>query len=387
MSIRIEKLTAADGKDLYLSEGELEINKYLKTIAKKYSEDSLKNVENIFQKIGKEAEKLLKEVETQKIVMEKALSYWRQDLKLSVDSLNRRFSKDKKVFQFELTLKKCYAFIQQVRKAFSGETLEYLILFDESLSGSKGSVKESKIGRFTLKDLMPSISLSINQNEKDILNFGLRINKQESLKRLYEKADNGDEEFNKVSKKIIDNFMEIINRRLIKYNIFKNKAKLAKSEKAKEKLRELASKYYTNRGFGFEESTLAIVRGWEDAELLYRYKQDTEAFWRGGDLKWAANEIPKALIQNRERINLELKRVSATAKNSIGAGLVSVNGISTALITIKNVLLNKKLQKEEMTEILNRILFKAKKNISMDTAEKIANLSIKEINKVFSKLK
>jgi hypothetical protein len=387
MSIRIEKLTAADGKDLYLSEGELEINKYLKTIAKKYSEDSLKNVENIFQKIGKEAEKLLKEVETQKIVMEKALSYWRQDLKLSVDSLNRRFSKDKKVFQFELTLKKCYAFIQQVRKAFSGETLEYLILFDESLSGSKGSVKESKIGRFTLKDLMPSISLSINQNEKDILNFGLRINKQDSLKRLYEKADNGDEEFNKVSKQIIDNFMEIINRRLIKYNIFKNKAKLAKSEKAKEKLRELASKYYTNRGFGFEEATLAIVRGWKDAELLYRYKQDTEAFWRGGDLKWAANEIPKALIQNRERINLELKRVSATAKNSIGAGLVSVNGISTALITIKNVLLNKKLQKEEMTEILNRILFKAKKNISMDTAEKIANLSIKEINKVFSKLK
>jgi hypothetical protein len=49
MSIRIEKLTAADGKDLYLSDGELEINKYLKTIAKKYSEDSLKNVENIFQ--------------------------------------------------------------------------------------------------------------------------------------------------------------------------------------------------------------------------------------------------------------------------------------------------------------------------------------------------
>lgn len=380
MRVQIEKLTTKDEKDLYASEGELEINKYIKNIAKKYTEDSLKNVENIFLKIGKEAEKLLKEVETQKLVMEKAASYWRQDLKLSVDSLNRRFSKDKQMFQFELVLKKCYAFIQQVRKAFTGESLEYLILFDESLSGSKGSSAESKIGLFSLAELIPSVSLSINQNEKDILNFGLRINKQESLKRLYERADRGDEEFNKISKQIIDNYMEILNQRFIKYKIFKDKEKLVKSEVAKEKIKELASKYFTNRGFSFEEATLAIVRGWKEVELLYRYKQDTEAFWRGGDLKWAANEIPKALIQNREKINLELKRVSATAKDSIGAGLVSVNGILTALTTIRNILLNKKLQKKEMTEVLNRALFKAKKNISIEIAQKIANLSIKEIN-------
>lgn len=389
MRVKTTKLTPKDKEELYLSENDLGLEKYLNEIAKKYSEDTIKNTEGIFQKIGKEADKLLKEVQIQKEIMKTEVKYWQQQ-GLSIDTLNRRFSKDKRVFLFEATLKKCYAFIQQIRKAFTQESLEYLILFDESMSGKKGEgSKESKIGKFTLSELLPAISLSIDQNEKDILNFSLRINKQDSLKNLYNKIEDKEDQFSEVSKKIIENYIRILNLRFARYQRFKKRKERLKNltKEQEERLKKIASKYFTSRGFSFEEAVLAIVNDWtSDFDLITKYKQDTEAFWRGGDLKWAAGEIPSQLVQNRERINLELKRVSATAENSIGAGLVSVNSIETALIAIKNILLNKKLQKTEAKEALEMVLFKAKKNIRKDVAEKIANLAFYEIKELFKQV-
>ena len=86
-------------------------------------------------------------------------------------------------------------------------------------------------------------------------------------------------------------------------------------------------------------ATLAI------ANLCKRYSKT---------LVFALNEIPKDLLSQGERINYELKRVSATAKKSIGAGLVSLNGLITALVTIQNVLLNPNLRKKEMQEVLQK---------------------------------
>ena len=83
-----------------------------------------------------------------------------------------------------------------------------------------------------------------------------------------------------------------------------------------------------------------------------------------------------------ERINYELKRVSATAKKSIGAGLVSLNGLITALVTIQNILLNPNLQHKEMQEILNNYLFKAKQNIDRDFSEALGTAAAEKLNQI-----
>ena len=320
------------------------------------------------------------EIARQFVVKLKSLEQWMkhthnllQGLESSKSELNKNLllkrGYQKRMLDWERTLKDAYKFIQQTRKFFTNEKLEYLILFDESLSGDK--TNESKVVKLSMDQLLQSVSLNLDFETGGI---GLRINRQDELRKLY----NNLESIGKISDTIVKNFNLVLQKRHASYiqkqQELENDSSISSDEKKK-----ILSKWFTSRGFAFETAVVMAAKMTDSVEL---YKQDTDAFWRGGDLQSALNEIPAELLREGERINYELKRVSATAKKSIGAGLVSLNGLITALVTIQNVLLNPNLQSKEMQEVLNNYLFKAKQNIDRNFAESLGTVAAEKLNKI-----
>ena len=320
------------------------------------------------------------ETARQFVVKLKSLEQWMKhthNLLQGLESSKRELNKNlllkrgyqKRMLDWERTLKDAYKFIQQTRKFFTNEKLEYLILFDESLSGDK--TNESKVVKLSMDQLLQSVSLNIDFDNGGIR---LKINRQDELKKLYDNL----ESVGKISDKIVENFNLVLQKRWATY-IEKQKELENDSTVSQAEKKKILSKWFTSRGFAFETAVVMAAKMTNSVEL---YKQDTDAFWRGGDLKSALNEIPKDLLSQGERVNYELKRVSATAKKSIGAGLVSLNSLITALVTIQNVLLNPNLQKKEMQEVLNNYLFKAKQNIDRDFAEALGTATAEKLNKI-----
>lgn len=327
---------------------------------------------NTFRRIG--------EMARQFVVKLKSLEQWMQhthDLLKGLNSSKQELNKNlllkrgyqKRMADWERTLKDAYKFIQHTRKLFTNEKLEYLILFDESLSGDK--TNKSKVVQLSIDQLLQTVSLNFDFETGGV---GLRINRQDELRKLYDNL----ESIGKISDKIIENFNSVLQKRRASYiqkrQELENDSSISLDDKKK-----ILSKWFTSRGFAFETAVVMAAKMTDSVEL---YKQDTDAFWRGGDLQSALNEIPADLLREGERINYELKRVSATAKKSVGAGLVSLNGLITALVTIQNILLNPNLQEEEMEETLNNYLFKAKQNIDRNFAESLGKAAADKLNKI-----
>lgn len=282
----------------------------------------------------------------------------------------------KRAAEWERVVKEAYAFIQKTRKFFTGETLEYLILFDENLSGQRGATKkDSKIMKLSLDQLLTTVSLDISG---DFSEARLRINNKISLLNIYNELNNVQRLQANLEKQILDNFQKILEKRAERYREkqleLNNDSTLSQKEK-----KSILSKLFTSRGFAFET---AVIIGDRAVDYVSAYKQDTEAFWRGGDLQQGVDNIPEALVSKDAHINYELKRVSATAENSVGAGLATLNGLITALTTIQNILLNPNLLEKDMQKTLNTFLFKAKRNIRRETAEIIGELAAEELNKI-----
>ena len=339
-----------------------------------FTEQTHKYTLDNFRKIGQTADKLLKQL----LIFEK----WFKDIQSKVlilskgqrASLTRQLNLNHNIIAWEALLKDCYAFVQKTRKFFTGETLQYIFYFDESLTKNnkekENSHSEDKIGIYNLEQMLDTVSLAISFGSETTVK--LRINQQDKLRNLYENITAIED----YQAKIINNFQNILKARQsyktrIKQYIEQN------SHLSEKQKKDMLSAAYTNRGFVAEA---AITLTDSTIDLIKAYKQDTEAFWRGGDLQRGIDNTPSDLVAKYNNTNFEVKRLSATAEKSIGANLTSLTGLITALTTISNILNNSNLTRREINKFIKTFLFKANFNINRETAEKMAKISARELN-------
>ena len=316
-----------------------------------------------------------------------------QNNRLRSSELKKLYIQDQ-LHYWEMLLKKAYVFVQKTREYITKEVLEYIIYFDESTTkatGKRGDHSKDKVGVFTLKDILSTVSLSLKAGEKEAAK--LRLNRQNNIKALYDSIQT----MEKWQEEIIANFEAILAARQARYQQIQQDASIPPGEK-KEKLK----KAFTSRGFTAEAAITFIGDRGDLEALISAYKQDTEAFWRGGDLQSgkkgkgsntnkksglqdSVDELPKDLLKKyNQQVNFEVKRLSGTAEKSIGAGLVSLSGLITAITAIVNIFTNPNLTAQQIKGFVKKFLFKANKNISTKTAESLANLSAQQLNDTFN---
>lgn len=345
-----------------------------------FSNETIKTLEG-YKTIGAEAKALKDEL--------LKLRDWYRKIKKNLDELeknnvekphdlNKKLEIQKNIAYWEHQLKRAYIFIQTFRKKITNEKLEYIIYFDESLSANRAKLKRrsyraDKVGVFSLEEILSINFLSIDFEKRD--DIAMRLGKHSALEKLY----NSTQTTEKWQERILKNFKKILQARMSRRKRLERKISTDVSLTEEQK-KEILKNTWTNRGF-LAEAAIALAE--DSKNLVDAYVQDTEAFWRGGDLQDGVDNIPQELVDKYNHSNFEVKRLSATASNSIGAQLSSLTGLITALTTIANICLTPKLSLDKIQDFISKFLFKAEKNISEATANSIAEIGADTLNSFY----
>jgi hypothetical protein len=225
-----------------------------------------------------------------------------------------------------------------------------LILF-----GDRGS---ETIGKYTLEELLPTLSLVVNKDQE----FALQIKKSKELQKLKKKKNT----LNNTGAKMADKIIQL------HYQIWEENIKIVRARR-QQKAKEAGEADWEKRtgykrgqaGNAFEIAANKVAKGLADSirskvttamethqaefinaaqrEFNERFEEvfnrkavqniaekefhaDTQAFYKAGDL---SRELT-ALFTDAKNVVLELKRVS-TSENTVGASLASQTVIQKAL--------------------------------------------------------
>lgn len=254
--------------------------------------------------------------------------------KIVSSNMVQNYVQQRDLFDYKNALLKGYAFVMKTREALTGETVSYLIMVD-SFSDNPS------VAKLSLEDILPGINLIAGSKGS----FQLQLNQIDQITNIVRKkaAIPHSESFNQTMQNIIGT-----------YSILRTQRKTKDGKK-------------TAQGFILEQSIRETAR-----DRAVEYITDTEAFYRGGDLK--GGDVPEEIAAANE--NLEVKNIASKYR---GASLTQEGPIEVALVGIKTVCEKYVNNPSHFKTIINDFIFKTDKNIgerkgyknkTLDTIEK-----------------
>lgn len=277
----------------------------------------------------------------------------------------------KNIFKLQAAITKGYIFIQSFRQFLTKESLEYLIMFDDYMNGTH---RTQSIGRFTLKELLPTLIMRVTNDNS----FQLQIGNCKILKDLNDRKSQIDDRITNIYQQIIDLTNELQEKR--QHYLSEQRTK----EKGLTRGGNVRSGFEIGQGgIAFEKAanllTSAVYAGETDEIdiILKNFHADNAAFYKAGDMD---KQHVEKIFQNAKNLALELKRVTLS-ENSYGARLTGAGTVQNALEgIIKDI--------ESANGIQKRIFYNLSRRFT--TKEKDANelfdrmcdeCAIKAINK------
>ena len=355
---KVDKLTI---KDIPKEEIEAEVKKYLKNIRNWMGKQTEENLN--WKRFSRRAEDLLFQIRAIKIAIERDNNS--EQLKNIVEmnygkKKSRELQSIKYIYTYQAILTKAYIFIEEFRRFLTDENMEYLILFD-----NQQNLKEQKIGKFTLKELLPTLNITVS-NDKG---FTLQINNVEELAKLKAKKQILTDQTQDYYTKIINLYNDLVKKSF-----------------------EAGKKYFVFGG-SFEAAARKLVDTIGTGDInkieigIKDFKIDTQAFYKAGDMtKEQAEKLfagTEEIMKEGKSLALELKRINLS-EGTLGARLTGDGTLELALEKIKKIINDKEGNSATIENNLKKMFSSKEDDILRNSLSSAAAVIVDSVNNIIT---